>query len=191
MLLTDLFHSSTLVPLALFLASAEDMDFCVSDATQLILDENKKDGSTSENVLVFPLSINMMLNMVASGSGGQTLEQFLKVLGSKDINDFNDKSSSMMALLTSAAEAQPWRLSFWGHALSRPWKWPCWEQAQAQALARLWKQGKYSSRELPKKKQQPPVFSLAKALWVDNGSPLIPSFKEITQSIYKAGDYQF
>ncbi|PON40697.1 Serpin domain containing protein [Parasponia andersonii] len=76
MLLTDLFHSSTLVPLALFLASAEDMDFCVSAATQLILDEIKKDGS-GENILVSPLSINMMLNMVASGSGGQTLEQFL------------------------------------------------------------------------------------------------------------------
>ncbi|POO01502.1 Serpin family [Trema orientale] len=157
------------------------MDFCVSIATQLILDQVK--NGSSENILTSPMSINMMLNMVASGSGGKTLEQFKEFLGSEGINDFNDKSSIMMSLLASETAAasssdetettKPMPKAMFDGAPQNPMPW----------------ESPYSSlRELPRKKRQrrPPLFSLAKALWVDNGFPLIPSFKEITESIYKA-----
>ncbi|PON81508.1 DNA topoisomerase I [Trema orientale] len=43
------------------------MDFCVSAATKLILDDIKKDGS-SKNVVMSSLSMNMMLNMAAASA---------------------------------------------------------------------------------------------------------------------------
>ncbi|POO01501.1 Serpin family [Trema orientale] len=141
------------------------MDFCMSVATQLILDQLK--NGRSENVLMSPLSINMMLNMVASGSGGKTLKQFKEFLGSEGIHDLNDKSSIMMSLLASETPAE------------LPPKPAGMPMATFDSGPSSW--------ELPaEKKRQPPLFSLANSLWVDNGFPLIHSFKEITESIYKA-----
>ncbi|PON81510.1 Serpin family [Trema orientale] len=145
------------------MAMGMGMDFCTRAATQLILDEIKKDDGTSKNVVMSPLSINMMLNMVASGSGGQTLEQFLKVLGSKDITDLNDESFSIMSLLASV---------------------PSSSNAGPDSTSSS-DTGSDSDTQEPEE-HQPPVFSLANALWVDHGFQLLPSFREITESIYKA-----
>ena len=49
------------------------MDLCLSLTTQLILDEIKKKDNHSKNVVIFPLSTNIML---ASGYKGEMLEQF-------------------------------------------------------------------------------------------------------------------
>ncbi|PON81518.1 Serpin family [Trema orientale] len=152
------------------------MDFCTSGAMQLILDELKRDGN-SDNIVMSPLSINMMLNMVASGSGGKTLEQFLEFLGSKDISDFNDNSSIVMSLLASD-ETETIKPSL----RQNPMAMLDLDSGPYPPL----KRPKYSSRKPLKKKHQPPLFSLANALWVDNGFQLIPSFKETTESIYKA-----
>uniref|UniRef100_A0A803NSQ3 Serpin domain-containing protein n=1 Tax=Cannabis sativa TaxID=3483 RepID=A0A803NSQ3_CANSA len=79
------------------------MEFCTQIAAQLILDEMKKNESSAKNVVMSPLSINLMLNMVASGAEGNTLEQFLKFQGSQGIEDLNQKSSVMMSLLRSSS----------------------------------------------------------------------------------------
>ncbi|PON81517.1 Serpin family [Trema orientale] len=159
------------------------MGFCTSVAIRKILDVVKENGS-SENVLMSPLSINMMLNMVASGSRGKTLEQFMAFLGAKGTDDFNDKSSVMMSLLASetAASSSNETETVKPPVLPKPTATFDTKPYWAQPLERLM----YSSKEIPEMKEQPPQFSLANALWVDNHFPLIPSFKEITQSIYKA-----
>ncbi|KAM6583359.1 hypothetical protein CsatB_010361 [Cannabis sativa] len=79
------------------------MEFCTQIAAQLILDEIKKNESSAKNFVMSPLSINLMLNMVAAGAEGNTLEQFLKFLGSQGIEDLNQKSSVMMSLLRSSS----------------------------------------------------------------------------------------
>ncbi|PON52331.1 Serpin family [Trema orientale] len=44
----------------------------------------------------------------------------------------------------------------------------------------------FDNRPLARPQWQTPQFSVVNALWVDNSFPLVPSFKEITESIYKA-----
>lgn len=83
------------------------MDFCVSLATRVMLDEiNKEVGvAASKNVVLSPLSLNLILNIVASGSAGKSLDQFLDFLGYKTIDDLNDKSSLIMSLLASSSSS--------------------------------------------------------------------------------------
>lgn len=74
-----------------------NMEFCLNVVTEGILEELIK--NPEENVVMSPASMNVLLNMVASGSAGKTLEQFLRILGAKNITDLNSDSLSLMALL--------------------------------------------------------------------------------------------
>lgn len=66
--------------------------------TEVILKEIKEGN---KNVVMSPLSLNLLLNMAASGSRGSTLDQFLEILGSESVADLNSKSSSLISLLSS------------------------------------------------------------------------------------------
>ena len=81
------------------------MDFCMSVAAQLMLDEIERGSSTSEpkNVVLSPMSIAVVLNMVASGSQGQTLKQFLHFLGAQGIEELSSNARAMMSLLTASS----------------------------------------------------------------------------------------
>ncbi|KAJ4829486.1 hypothetical protein Tsubulata_001435 [Turnera subulata] len=74
------------------------MDFCLSLATSEILKEIKED--TKKNLAFSPFTTNCMLNLVASGSEGEALRQWLHFLGSPNIDDLNTRSSRMIALAT-------------------------------------------------------------------------------------------
>ncbi|KAE9446815.1 hypothetical protein C3L33_21291, partial [Rhododendron williamsianum] len=66
---------------------------------QLLLKEVEK--GNHENLVLSPLSIDVVLNMVASGSRGRTLEKMLGLLGSKNINEIKSQSLEMMAIATA------------------------------------------------------------------------------------------
>lgn len=149
------------------------MDFCVRMASQVMVNEitSNKDDSNSKNVVLSPLSINMVLNMLASGSSGKTSEQFLDILGSRDLNDLNSNSSTIMSLLVDTTQnsqndiVEP-PMADPGHIIVRHGK---------------------GLLSVPKKRQgKAPVFNLVNAIWVDHRYPLIHSYKEITNTIYKA-----
>ncbi|KAF7139074.1 hypothetical protein RHSIM_Rhsim07G0078800 [Rhododendron simsii] len=70
------------------------MEFCTRISTQLMLKEIDND----RNIVTSPLSINVVLNMVAAGSKGGGLDYMLRILGSKNIDEINFKSSEMMAV---------------------------------------------------------------------------------------------
>ncbi|KAH7848646.1 hypothetical protein Vadar_005585 [Vaccinium darrowii] len=72
------------------------MEFCPRIANELMLKEIKK--GSSKNIVFSPLSINIALNMLAAGSIGDTLEYMLGLLGSKNADEINTKSSKMMAV---------------------------------------------------------------------------------------------
>ena len=61
---------------------------------ETILGFNKK-----VNVVTSPAAINIILNMAASGSEGETLEQFLRFLDAESVDELNSNSSSLMALI--------------------------------------------------------------------------------------------
>ncbi|EXB37633.1 hypothetical protein L484_021839 [Morus notabilis] len=146
------------------------MDFCVRMASQVMLNEitSNKDGSNSKNVVLSPLSINMVLNMLASGSSGKTSEQFLDILGSRDLNDLNSNSSTIMSLLVDTTQ---------NDTVEPP-------MAEPVHIIVRHRKGLLS---VPNKRQgKAPVFNLVNALWVDHRYPLIHSYKEITNTIYKA-----
>ncbi|KAF4355545.1 hypothetical protein F8388_003126 [Cannabis sativa] len=65
------------------------MEFCTQIAAKLILNEMKKNESSAENVVMSPLSINLMLNMVAAGAEDM-VEKFNldpKLLAPKSLNN--------------------------------------------------------------------------------------------------------
>ncbi|XP_058224125.1 serpin-ZX-like [Rhododendron vialii] len=70
------------------------MEFCTRISSQLLLKQIDND----RNIVMSPLSINVVLNMVAAGSKGDGLEYMLRILGSKSIDEINSKSSEMMAV---------------------------------------------------------------------------------------------
>ncbi|KAF7137839.1 hypothetical protein RHSIM_Rhsim07G0078900 [Rhododendron simsii] len=70
------------------------MEFCTRISNQLMLKQIDDD----RNIVTSPLSINVVLNMVAAGSTGGGLEYMLRILGSKNIDEINFKSSEMMAV---------------------------------------------------------------------------------------------
>ncbi|KAF7140879.1 hypothetical protein RHSIM_Rhsim06G0044400 [Rhododendron simsii] len=72
------------------------MDYCTQLASQWMLEEVKK--SRVNNLVVSPVSLNVVLNMVAAGLKGRTLEYVLDFLGSENINQINLESSKMMAV---------------------------------------------------------------------------------------------
>ncbi|KAH7848997.1 hypothetical protein Vadar_011502 [Vaccinium darrowii] len=72
------------------------MDFCTMLAYDSMLKEVK--NPKQNNVIVSPLSITVVLNMVAAGLKGSTQEYVLDLLGSKNVNQIYSKSSEMMAV---------------------------------------------------------------------------------------------
>ncbi|KAG5543392.1 hypothetical protein RHGRI_016207 [Rhododendron griersonianum] len=73
------------------------MEFCTQIANQLMLKEIQ--NSFGKNIVSSPLSINVVLNMVAAGSTGHTLKHMLGFLGSKNVDKINSKSMKMMAVV--------------------------------------------------------------------------------------------
>ncbi|KAM6583358.1 hypothetical protein CsatB_010360 [Cannabis sativa] len=134
------------------------MESCTQIVAQLILDEIEKKESSAKNVLMSPRSINLVVNMLATGAEGKTLKQFLKFLGSKEIKDLNQNSCRMMTLLLTSSVSKA----------STPSPLPTIHQPKRQKI------------------EQKPPFLVGNSLWLDNNSQLVPSFKEITQTIYKA-----
>ncbi|CAK9178611.1 unnamed protein product [Ilex paraguariensis] len=76
------------------------MNFSAPMATQLLL--NQVQQGNHENFVVSPLSFNIILSMVAAGSTGSTLDQMLRFLDSKNIDDVNSKFSDMMMAVASS-----------------------------------------------------------------------------------------
>ncbi|KAI8546143.1 hypothetical protein RHMOL_Rhmol07G0094100 [Rhododendron molle] len=72
------------------------MEFCTRLANQLML--KKVEEHEEKNSVVSPVSINAVLNMVAAGSKGATLDHFFALLESKMVKDINSESSKMMAV---------------------------------------------------------------------------------------------
>ncbi|KAG5539430.1 hypothetical protein RHGRI_019838 [Rhododendron griersonianum] len=72
------------------------MEFCTRLANQLML--KKVEEHEEKNSVVSPVSINAVLNMVAAGSNGATLDHFFVLLGSKTVKEINSESSKMMAV---------------------------------------------------------------------------------------------
>ncbi|KAF3441486.1 hypothetical protein FNV43_RR15400 [Rhamnella rubrinervis] len=72
------------------------MEFCMRIANKAILNTIREEKNN--NILISPASFNIVLNMAASGSGGKTLEQFLRFLGSKSVAQLNSNTKSLMAL---------------------------------------------------------------------------------------------
>ena len=69
---------------------AKQCDASLSFAKHLLLNETNKD----KNVVVSPLSIQVVLSLIANGSKGDTLRQllsFLKVNSVDDLNSFNSR----------------------------------------------------------------------------------------------------
>lgn len=124
----------------------------MSLVTKVIIQEIRQNN---KNVVMSPSSLNLLLNMAASGSAGKTLEQFHRFLGSKTISDLNSKSSSLMALIGSHSTA----------AANTTWERKC-----------------PTSYEMMK---QRPVLSLANLLLVDQTHQLKPSFQKIIRDVYK------
>ena len=83
----------------------ERMDFCTALAKQLMLREIEK-RRTSDNIVVSPLSLNALLNMVAMGLKGPTLDHVLGFWGSKNIDEICSKSSEMVAVVEDCGSSQ-------------------------------------------------------------------------------------
>ncbi|EXC32465.1 hypothetical protein L484_012632 [Morus notabilis] len=78
------------------------MGFSISVAAAVMLEGVEKEDGSANNAVLSPLSINMALNMLAAGSAGTMLDQFLEILGSKLTNDLISKSSIMMSLVAAS-----------------------------------------------------------------------------------------
>ncbi|KAM3700785.1 hypothetical protein ACB094_05G123800 [Castanea mollissima] len=63
-------------------------------AWQLALNEINQ--GCNKNVVMSPISMGNALNLLAFGSRGRTLEQFMQFLGAKDLNDLKAKSMLMV-----------------------------------------------------------------------------------------------
>ncbi|CAN0901866.1 At1g47710 [Linum grandiflorum] len=103
------------------------------------------DGVTvSNNAVMSPASLDIMLRMVACGADGPTLEQLLSFLGAQDIEDLNSKASATMEAMRLAAPAENNRASG-----------PCSDQKSEPAIVSLanavWVDRQYSLSESFKK----------------------------------------
>ncbi|KAH7849235.1 hypothetical protein Vadar_015002 [Vaccinium darrowii] len=72
------------------------MEFCAKIANQLML--KKIQNGFSKNIVSSSLSIDAVLNMLAAGSTGRTLERMLSFLGSQSVDEINAKLRKMMAV---------------------------------------------------------------------------------------------
>jgi len=65
-----------------------------------------------KNVVISPLSIQLMLSLIASGSKGYTLDQLLSFLNSKSIDHLNSFASQLALAVADASRSGGPRLSF-------------------------------------------------------------------------------
>ena len=68
-----------------------------------MLDTIEKGSLKPRNVVLSPMSIAIVLNMVASGSQGQTQKQLLHFLGAQGIEELSSNTRAMMSLLTASS----------------------------------------------------------------------------------------
>ena len=66
--------------------------------TNQVLEKQAESGS---NFVASPLSLHVMLSLIAAGSSGQTLQQLLRFLGSKSVCDLNLLSSRTVSLASA------------------------------------------------------------------------------------------
>jgi serpin B len=75
-------------------------DFCLLLTNQVL----QKQAEKGSNFVASPLSLHVMLSLIAAGSKGQTLQQLLHFLGSKSVGDLNLLSSRIISLASPANE---------------------------------------------------------------------------------------
>ncbi|XP_048328329.1 serpin-ZX-like [Ziziphus jujuba] len=75
-------------------------DFCLLLTSQIL----EKEAPKGSNFVASPLSLHVMLSLIAAGSKGQTLKQLLHFLGSTSIGDINLLSSKIISTVASPAE---------------------------------------------------------------------------------------
>ncbi|XP_050216133.1 serpin-ZX-like [Mercurialis annua] len=80
-----------------------NLEFGMRMARHIILKEIT--NGCKNNIVVSPLSLHAMLNLVASGTKGRTLEQLLSFLESDSIEQLNAQSSQIMELTTTSQES--------------------------------------------------------------------------------------
>ncbi|XP_058069315.1 serpin-ZX-like [Magnolia sinica] len=78
-------------------ASNLNTDFCLQIAKRVGLKEIKK----GLNFVFSPLSVHVVLSMIAAGSKGHTLEQMLQFLKSESIEEVNSLSSRLVHLISA------------------------------------------------------------------------------------------
>lgn len=71
----------------------------------LMLKEMK--ARNSKNVVLSPLSLNVLLNMIAAGTTGATLELMLRLLGSESVEEINNKSCEILQTANYTGEDGP------------------------------------------------------------------------------------
>ncbi|KAK9165282.1 hypothetical protein Scep_000473 [Stephania cephalantha] len=79
-----------------------DMKEVITQQTHLSLQLTKRvlsDEAKESNLVFSPLSIHVVLSLIAAGSSGQTLDQLLSFLGSKTINHLNSFASELVSLV--------------------------------------------------------------------------------------------
>ncbi|KAK9164369.1 hypothetical protein Syun_005271 [Stephania yunnanensis] len=79
-----------------------DMKEAITQQTHLSLQLTKRvlsDEAKESNLVFSPLSIHVVLSLIAAGSSGQTLDQLLSFLGSKTINHLNAFASELVSLV--------------------------------------------------------------------------------------------
>ncbi|KAF7143313.1 hypothetical protein RHSIM_Rhsim05G0094800 [Rhododendron simsii] len=72
------------------------LDFSTGIAKQLLIKQVEK--GSNDNFALSPISIDVVLTMVAAGSRGRTLEHVLALLGAQDIDEIKSSASAMMAV---------------------------------------------------------------------------------------------
>ncbi|XP_028752769.1 serpin-ZX-like [Neltuma alba] len=77
-------------------------DFCLQLAYKVLQKQTEK-GS---NFVVSPLSLHLILSLVAAGSKGKTLDQLLSFLGSKSKDELNSLSSQFLSRLRRAEDTK-------------------------------------------------------------------------------------
>ncbi|WCJ35360.1 Serpin-ZX [Euphorbia peplus] len=85
-----------------------DIKQTIKDQTDLTLSFSKHILSThakTSNSVFSPLSINVVLGLIASGSKGPTLDQLLSFLNSKSTDHFNSFSSELLSVVFSDGSA--------------------------------------------------------------------------------------
>ncbi|KAF7803117.1 serpin-ZX-like [Senna tora] len=83
-------------------SSSFNTGFCLQLAYKVL----QKQVEKGLNFVSSPLSLHVILSIIAAGSSGETLKQLLSFLGSESINDLNSSSSEMISSIRSVEEIE-------------------------------------------------------------------------------------